>query len=605
MAEFNIDDIKNTVKRLEEYLLSCRNEKGVWDGRLSSSALSTAVASFGLWIYDKESNKKLVFEGLNWLKENLNKDGGFGDTTKSQSNLSTTLLCWSALSIVKDDKDFSDLIQKVESWLLTNLKSLEPKEISKAILNHYKSDKTFSVPILSMCAISGRLGCDGWKYVPQLPFQLAAFPDRFFKWFNLSVVSYAIPALISIGLVRQKNKPARNPLIRLLNQFIIPKVLKVLSEKQPDNGGFLEAAPLTGFVLMSLVKAGKSEIEVCSKAERFLQNSIRTDGSWPIDTSLTTWVTTLAVNSFSNEGFNKIDYSEKEKIKFWLMNQQHRNIHPFTKSDPGGWAWIDSQGGAPDGDDTSGALLALKRLQEKSKSNTKEATLGLNWLMSIQNSDGGIPTFCKGWGKLPFDASCPDITAHALRAFISWKDLVDSSCSVKIENSIKKALIYLKNTQRNDGSWLPLWFGNEEDKDHLNPVYGTSQVLLGLSKIDYMDFPDLDKMIKHGVSFLKNSQNKDGGWGGNKNISSSIEETSLAIRALLANGFTEIQTGANYLMQKFEDKDLTKISATPIGLYFASLWYYEDMYPIVFSLAALNDYLKTNIIESIDKYQSN
>lgn len=591
MTGFNLDEIKNTVKRLEEYLLSCRNDKGVWDGRLSSSALSTAVASFGLWTFDKVKNKALVFQGLNWLKENLNKDGGFGDTTKSKSNLSTTLLCWSALSIVKGDKDFSDLIQKVESWLLTNLKSLEPKEISKAILNHYKSDKTFSVPILTMCAISGRLGSDGWKYVPQLPFQFAAFPDRFFKWFNLSVVSYAIPALISIGLVRQKNKPARNPLIRLLNQFIIPKVLKVLSEKQPDNGGFLEAAPLTAFVLMSLVKAGKKEIDVCTKAERFLQNSIRSDGSWPIDTSLTTWVTTLAVNSFSNEGFNKIDYSEKEKIKFWLMNQQHRNIHPFTKSDPGGWAWIDSQGGAPDGDDTSGALLALKRLQEKNKSNVEEAILGLNWLMGIQNNDGGMPTFCKGWGKLPFDASCPDITAHALRAFISWKDLVDSNCSVKIDKSIKKALIYLKNTQRDDGSWLPLWFGNERDINHLNPVYGTSQVLLGLKKIDIIDFSGLDKMIEKGVSFLQKSQNNDGGWGGNKNISSSIEETSLAIRALSAEEIQEIQKGVNYLMNKFNGVDFENTKATPIGLYFASLWYYEDMYPFVFALAALNNTL--------------
>jgi squalene-hopene/tetraprenyl-beta-curcumene cyclase len=604
MAEFNIDDIKNTVKRLEDYLLSCRNDKGVWDGRLSSSALSTAVASFGLWIYDKESNKKLVFEGLNWLKENLNKDGGFGDTTKSQSNLSTTLLCWSALSIVKDDKDFSDLIQKLESWLLTNLNSLEPKEISKAILTHYKSDKTFSVPILTMCAISGRLGDDGWKFVPQLPFQLAAFPDRFFKWFNLSVVSYAIPALISIGLVRQKNKPSRNPLIRLLNQLIIPKVLKVLSEKQPDNGGFLEAAPLTGFVLMSLVKAGKSEIDVCPKAERFLQNSIRSDGSWPIDTSLTTWVTTLAVNSFSNETLNNVNPSDVEKIKSWLTDQQHRKIHPFTKSDPGGWAWIDSQGGAPDGDDTSGALLALKRFHDTNKSDIDSVKLGLNWLIGIQNNDGGIPTFCKGWGKLPFDASCPDITAHALRAFISWKDLVDSNCSVKIDKSIQKALIYLKNTQLDDGSWLPLWFGNEKDKNHLNPVYGTSQVLLGL-KINNNNFSGLAKMIEKGVSFLQKSQNNDGGWGGNLTIESSIEETSLAIRALSVCGIEEVQNGVNYLMNKFDGNDFKNIKATPIGLYFASLWYYEDMYPVVFATATLNDYLKTHIIESIDKNQSN
>jgi squalene-hopene/tetraprenyl-beta-curcumene cyclase len=590
MRQTEIENIKQTVKKLEDHLLSTRNENGIWDGRLSSSALSTAVASFGLWMYDKNANADFIRQGLLWLKNNINDDGGFGDSIKSESNLSTTLLCWSALSIVKYELDFAVTIYKVESWLLKRLNSLEAQEISKAILNHYKTDKTFSVPILAMCALAGKLGEKGWNYVPQLPFQFAAIPDRFFKWFNLSVVSYAIPALIAIGLVRQNKKTGRNPIIRLLNKIIIPRILKVLAEKQPDNGGFLEAAPLTGFVLMSLVGSGKEEIEVCFKAESFLRDSIRKDGSWPIDTSLTTWLTTLAVNSFSNETFNKIDTKSREQIKTWLLNQQHCKIHPFTKTKPGGWAWIDKQGGVPDGDDTSGALLALKRLDGKEGANVEAASQALNWLMGIQNGDGGIPTFCKGWGKLPFDASCPDITAHALRAFISWQGAVDSKLSKRLNKSIQKAVKYLKTVQRADGSWLPLWFGNERDENHLNPVYGTSLVLLGLSELNNNDFSGLEDMIKKGFSFLIKSQKADGSWGGNINVSSSIEETSLAVRTFAAYNMHDIaNTGAKWLVNELTDKDIFNISATPIGLYFASLWYYEDMYPIVFSLAALSN----------------
>ncbi|NOQ24557.1 MAG: squalene--hopene cyclase [Bacteroidales bacterium] len=595
MRQTEIENIKQTVKKLEDHLLSTRNNNGVWDGRLSSSALSTAVASFGLWMYDKDANADFIHQGLNWLKNNINDDGGFGDSIKSASNLSTTLLCWSALSIVKDDPEFSSTIDKVESWLLQRLKSLEAQEISKAILNHYKTDRTFSVPILAMCALADRLGYKAWNYVPQLPFQFAAIPDRFFKWFNLSVVSYAIPALIAIGLVRQNKKTSRIPIIRVLNKIIIPRVLKVLAEKQPDNGGFLEAAPLTGFVLMSLVGSDKKEIEVCAKAESFLQNSIRKDGSWPIDTSLTTWVTTLAVNSFSDETFNKIDTKSREQIKIWLLNQQHCKIHPFTKTKPGGWAWIDEQGGVPDGDDTSGALLALKRLDGKDKANVEAASQALNWLMGIQNGDGGIPTFCKGWGKLPFDASCPDITAHALRAFVCWQSFIDAKLSKRLNKSIKKAVRYLKSVQRTDGSWLPLWFGNEGDENHLNPVYGTSLVLKGLSELNKNDFPDLGNMIQKGLTFLTKAQNSDGGWGGNVNVASSIEETSLAVRTFAAyNMHDNANAGANCLVNELIDKDISEISATPIGLYFASLWYYEDLYPVVFSLAALNDVLKMN-----------
>src|SRR5262249_58268730 len=48
------------------------------------------------------------------------------------------------------------------------------------------------------------------------------------------------------------------------------------------------------------------------------------------------------------------------------------------------------------------------------------ALAGLRWLGELQNRDGGWPTFCRGWGKLPFDRSGSDLTAHALRALRAW-----------------------------------------------------------------------------------------------------------------------------------------------------------------------------------------
>ncbi|MCK5640683.1 MAG: squalene--hopene cyclase, partial [Gammaproteobacteria bacterium] len=549
MEQINFQNLKSIHQKLESKILSFRNEKGIWDGQLSSSALSTAVALFGLWKYDKKQNASFIRKGLIWLVNNINKDGGYGDTIKSGSNMSTTLLCWSALSIVKDDPDFAETIEFVEGWLIRNIGSLEPALISKAILEHYKSDRTFSVPILAMCALAGRLCEHGWKYVPQLPYQFAALPDRFFKFMNLSVVSYAIPALISMGLVRQKNRPTWNPILRLLNHMVKPRVLKILADKQPDNGGFLEAAPLTGFVLMTMVGAELKENNVCKKTVSFLQESIRKDGSWPIDTNLTTWVTTLAINSFSDETFENIPDSEKDAMLNWLLNQQHKTIHPFTKTHPGGWAWIDLQGGVPDGDDTSGALIALKRLSKDPQKYLSEASMGINWLMGIQNNDGGFPTFCRGWGKLPFDASCPDITAHAIKAFLTWRNFVSPELLKQIDKSISKTIKYLKSTQREDRSWLPLWFGNEGDPNHLNPVYGTSQVLLGLGVAQQHSISGVDDLINSGLRFLSCVQNTDGGWGGNENVISSIEETSLAVRACAMNKHKEpLAKATNWLI---------------------------------------------------------
>ena len=593
MEGINIQHIKDIQQKLESKILSMRNKQGVWDGKLSSSALSTAVAVFALWIYDKDKNAKYIEGGLQWLNENQNSDGGFGDTIKSGSNLSTTLLCWSAFSIARHNKAYSDCISQLENWLRLKAGSLEPETISKAVLNHYKTDKTFSVPILAMCALAGRLGERGWKYVPQLPYQFAAFPDRFFRFLNLSVVSYAIPALISMGLVRQKKRPTKNPAMKLINRMVQKRVLHVLASKQPENGGFLEASPLTGFVLMTLTGAGMKGLDVCKKAESFLQESIRNDGSWPIDTSLTTWVTSLAINSLSKGTFEEINPEEKEKMLRWLLNQQHKTIHPFTKSQPGGWAWIDKQGGVPDGDDTSGALIAIKRLAGNPHEYSKQAILGIKWLMGIQNNDGGFPTFCRGWGSLPFDASCPDITAHAIRAFAEWKDMLPGDFRKKIGHATSKALRYLEKNQRKDGSWLPLWFGNENDKNHLNPVYGTSQVLIALAKIKNTLNQNLNHMAEAGLEFLQSAQNADGGWGGNKGVQSSIEETSLAIRACVANSYNKpLPKALEWLKNNLKDAEHDLLPATPIGLYFASLWYFEEMYPYTYSAAALKEISK-------------
>jgi len=584
------ENILQLKQKLDDHIISLRNEKGSWDGQLSSSALSTAVAVFALWKYDKRKYDFQINQGLNWLASNVNLDGGWGDTIRNKSNLSTTLLTWACFSIAKDRIEYSDTIHNAENWLTDRLKKLDPKSISSAVLNHYQKDQTFSVPILAMCALSGRLGEKGWDLVPQLPFQMAVFPDQFFKILNLSVVSYAIPALIAIGLVKATNSKASKP-VAALNRSVKSKVLKILAEKQPDNGGFLEATPLTGFVLMSLIGAGEEDLEVCGKAADFLDKSIRRDGSWPIDTHLATWVTSLSVNAIGEETLENL--SDKDKLVDCFLNQQLKTVHPYTKAQPGGWAWTHLQGGVPDADDTSGALIALHRLKEFKEVPKSVIENGINWLMKLQNGDGGLPTFCKGWGKLPFDCSCPDITAHAIKAFSLWSENIDSLVQTKVERSIKNAWKYLRSSQQENGSWLPLWFGNEDDQQHKNPVYGTSIVLYSLSCLKPNSLNDFDKVRHKAKDFLISAQNSDGGWGGNTNIISTIEETSLAIRALaIFNKTQEIEKGLSWLNLHLPN-DLNDIKATPLGLYFASLWYFEDMYPLVFASSALDEVMRS------------
>jgi len=599
MTAVDEEKLRGTVAALRGKLLALREPEGHWVGHLSSSALSTATAAFALAQVDRAQYRGLIDRGLVWLCTHQNTDGGWGDTVQSPSNLSTTLLCYSALAIPESPAVCAESIAKTESWLQQTVGTLEPQALAKAVDRQYGKDRTFSVPILTMCALAGRLGSGSaaWRSVRSLPFELAVLPHRLFKWLRLPVVSYALPALIAIGQVRYAHRRPRNPLTLLTRSLARRRSLDVLTTLQPDNGGFLEAAPLTSFVVMSLARCGHRDHDVVRKGVAFLAASIRDDGSWPIDTNLATWVTTLSISALAAAGDDeRLDESARERLTDWLLACRHTRIHPFTQAAPGGWAWSDLPGAVPDADDTAGALLALHHLGAEGEAVSEAVEGGINWLLDLQNHDGGIPTFCRGWTKLPFDKSAPDLTAHAVGAMAAWADTLPVTLRERTDTAMILALDFLEASQQQDGSWVPLWFGNQFAPDHENSLYGTSRAMTHLVRVPevYRD----RMMLMHGraLRWLLAAQNGDGGWGGTSGVVSSVEETALAVDALaeaLLSGLATdkeavllaVHRGADWLITHTASG--TAVPASPIGLYFAKLWYFEALYPLVFTLSAL------------------
>ena len=635
--------LHKTLAALTARLLQSRVPQGHWRGRLSSSALSTATAAFALSTVDKAKYELLIRKGLNWLIDNQNRDGGWGDTVMSVSNISTTMLCFSALAIAEKTHRCKQAVTKAESWLADFTGGLEPGVLAKAVDLQYGRDRSFSAPILTMCALAGRLGGvvlgtpygeQAWRLVKPLPFELAACPHQLFKWLRLPVVSYALPALIAIGQVNFYHRKPANPIVRVLRHLSRHKTLDILRTIQPQNGGFLEATPLTAFVVMSLASSAEKDNEVVLKGTQFLIDSARDDGSWPIDTDLAIWLTTLSVNALAaNPNFkDTLSFQERKTIRNWLLASQYRHIHPYTHAAPGGWAWTDLPGAVPDADDTAGALIGLRNLGLLDKDVTKAAIVGIKWLMGLQNHDGGIPTFCKGWSALPFDRSAPDITAHTIGAMGTWLDELPVSLQRQVNKSIKKALAYLQGIQRKDDSWIPLWFGNQFAPNQENPLYGTTRVLSGLScyvlnlelgmknlelrnrfflHSQFSILNSLLPMMQKGTRWLLSAQNQDGGWGATKSVGSTVEETALSVDALaglpdsvLSYEFlvfscnskfntknsklavqSAISRGVSWLIE--HTKAGASVNPSPIGLYFARLWYYEQLYPVIFATSAL------------------
>ena len=548
-----------------------------------------------------------VEAGFDWLCDQQNEDGGFGDTPQNYSNISTTMLVIAATHAAGRADANQEMLTKANAYV-------DSQGSIEGLRRRYGKDKTFAVPILANCAMAGIVS---WKEVAAFPFEAACVPQRFYHLMQLPVVSYAIPALVAIGQAKFHFDPPWDPVRKSIRRWSIGRSLNVLEKMQPSSGGFLEAVPLTSFVAMGLIKTGKVDHPVVQQGMQFLIDSFCEEpsadqealGSWPIDTNLATWSTTLSINAVANDASGLKEIVQQEPQRWadcvdWILSCQNQTVHPFTGSPPGGWGWTDLPGAVPDADDTPGAMLALKGMLATEQFENQKTEIisaarnGVGWLLKLQNRDQGWPTFCRGWGKFPFDRSGADITAHVIRGLLAWRKtngLFDNADFTRqqVDNAIDKGFEFLGRQQRDDGSWNPLWFGNQDWPNEENPFYGTAKVLAAYRDAGYFD----TKAAGNGLEWLIENQSASGGWGGGPAVGwpidslghSSVEETALCCEILLDSkdpGHAQAAwRGVEWLVRAGDAGCLQQCS--PIGFYFAKLWYFEKSYPLIFATAAL------------------
>jgi len=588
-----LDALTNALSRATAVLLQRRHANGYWEGRLASSPLATAVclAAFG----DEPDTKIKRDASMDYLRRTQNSDGGWGDTEISKSNLAATLLVLCAHAVQKNMLP-DDALKKATAYV-AKLGGLRD-----GLRRVYGKDLTFQVPIRMAAAYSGLGALDAqlsWRDVDALPFELALTPRWLMGALGLPVVSYALPALVCVGLSRHAQAPSWFLPLRWLRRLCTNKVLHSTLAMQPKSGGFLEATPITAFCLIGLKAAGRGDHAVAQNARRFLEATQREDGSWPVEVNLSIWNTTRAVEALAlheqrlpwvvcadanNGPAGQVPDAPHSRTQDWLLTQQSRSGHVYTGTHPGGWGWNELDGSVPDADDTSGAILALRRLGVAADHPALQEAV--RWLLSLQNRDGGWPTFCRGWQKLPFDQSAPDLTAHALRAM--------QALGTTTQPAYAAGWSYLKKVQRAVGSFVPLWFGCEQAEDELNATYGTTHVLFACEQGGSYS----EGMRERALTWLRSIQNSDGGFGGCMGARSTAEETGLALRTLATLGgradHKNCERAARWLFE--QQRADGSWDPAPIGFYFAVLWYYEELYPLCYALGGLHAWAKAQAL---------
>ena len=94
-------------------------------------------------------------------------------------------------------------------------------------------------------------------------------------------------------------------------------------------------------------------------------------------------------------------------------------------------------------------------------------------------------------------------------------------------------------------------------------------------------------MLERALQWLAARQDDSGGWSGASGGPVSVEETALAVEALAGTKYVTAtdRRGMAWLVERVET-DAWREPA-PIGFYFAKLWYYERLYPQIWTVSAL------------------
>lgn len=321
------------------------------------------------------------------------------------------------------------------------------------------------------------------------------------------------------------------------------------------------------------------------------------------ETTATVWNTALISDALQTAGVN-ISNPMIQRANHFLLSHQHYKygdwaIHnPNTK--PGGWGFSDANTMNPDIDDTTAALRALKAASEVDTGYQGAWDRGIEWVLSMQNDDGGWPAFEKNTDKkiltlIPIkgaeyatiDPSSSDLTGRTIEF------LGNDAGFTKSHVSIQQAIKWLKKQQEKNGAWQGRW--------GISYIYGTWAAVTGMIAVGVSRN---DPSLKQAIEWLLHIQNPDGGWGEScrsdkekKYIplkESTLSQTAWAVDALIAGSKepTEaINKGIDFIIQAGSKKDWTTNYPTGAALP-GDFYFHYHSYRYIWPLLALGHYKK-------------
>lgn len=261
---------------------------------------------------------------------------------------------------------------------------------------------------------------------------------------------------------------------------------------------------------------------------------------------------------FAETAQKALDFVQQTQIKEEVKN--HKKF--FRHKSLGGWPFSTLEHGWPITDCTAEGLKTVLAF----RSETPIINQSIDLLLSLQNKDGGWATYelqrAPAWleilnpsgvfGKIMVDYSWTECSSACIQALRKFQQHDSAYRKKEIEKAIAKGEQFIRNRQREDGSWVGAWA--------VCFTYGTwfgVEALMAAGSKGYSH----DAAVKKACEFLISKQNEDGGWGESylscvqkkyvPHQNSQVVNTAWALLTLMAAKFPKqeiIDKGIRFLM---------------------------------------------------------
>src|SRR5438105_6784162 len=527
--------LEKTIERGANHLLSLQAEQGYWQGELEADTTLESDYIYYLHVLGKADPERIA-KLANYVRRRQLADGGWSIYPGGPSELNATCKAYFALKLAGDSTDAPHMAQARET--IHRLGGLE----------HTNSYVRFYLALV---------GAVGWDLVPSIPPELMLLPQWFYfniyemsSWTRGIVIPMAILSTLrpdwrlpmrarvdelfkdptrktaafdwSKQLLSWKNvflaldrglklyeklpwKPLRQRALREAKSWMLNHI-----ERTEGLAAIYPAMMNSIFALMALGH-GPDDPLTWREIQEFSRFEIEEGDTIRMQPCVSpVWDTCIAMVALEEAGVPP-DHPALVKSADWSLSKQVLGPGDWQIKNkdaaPGGWVFEFRNDFYPDVDDTAFVLMALQRVDYPDRRRlTAAARCGVDWLLSMQNRDGGWGAFDHNNDRrllteIPFadhnamiDPSSADVTARVLECLgrNGWS---------ATHPVLKRGVAYLTREQCPDGPWYGRW--------GVNYVYGTSGVLraletIALSARDY---------CQRAVAWLRAVQNDDGGFG--------------------------------------------------------------------------------------------